>query len=612
VLTQAPEVMRYIRASAGRAGLGVVWEEENRPRHDGKNIYLPRMTAKTTQEDIILFMSSVDHEVAHDKFSSFKVIQDNKILLSNQLLMFVWNFVEDSRVNTIEASDYRGFREIWDESTSNLMKSIAEKFAKDPTKDINYLMSHLIVWEAVINKDLFPLCEETASRLFTPLDPDTVEFLESFSDRLIASHKERDKEKGSQMTLDIAIDILRIDREKVKKEEEKRKKEEEKKGTGKKGEGKEEEATKKGKKGTEEGSSKDEDIHLEDPKDKEYKIVKIKVTKEDLDNATISPVNINTSEAKVGINFDLDDSLLTSDKDWDLTGFDDFIVVNYPKNEGGREFYINDAAHYFKPGYERSIGSHVITEEGFAQQVRKLIQIRAKAQTQFGVKKGKLDQSRISRVCFKAPGLSERVFKNKIENLTLNSAVSILIDMSGSMSGLKSYHACKAGMLMNKVCTVLKIPCEVLGFTDNTVRSKSGEYDAFPIMYIYKGFNDLKVSEDNFLDYFAYSSAYMLGNPDGENILWAYDRLLKRKEKNRILIVMSDGNPAASRGGSSIIPFTAKVIKEIEQEKKVFIYGLGLLSDAVTRLYKYHSVVRSPQEIPHKLLELFEERIIKP
>ena len=53
MLTNAIEVMGYIKASAGRSNLGVVFENTNHPRHDGNTIYLPRITSTTTQEEMI-------------------------------------------------------------------------------------------------------------------------------------------------------------------------------------------------------------------------------------------------------------------------------------------------------------------------------------------------------------------------------------------------------------------------------------------------------------------------------------------------------------------------------------------------------------------------------
>ena len=40
--------MKYVRASAGRANLAIAFEDRNEPRHDGKTIYLPRITYHTT------------------------------------------------------------------------------------------------------------------------------------------------------------------------------------------------------------------------------------------------------------------------------------------------------------------------------------------------------------------------------------------------------------------------------------------------------------------------------------------------------------------------------------------------------------------------------------
>lgn len=72
---------------------------------------------------------------------------------------------------------------------------------------------------------------------------------------------------------------------------------------------------------------------------------------------------------------------------------------------------------------------------------------------------------------------------------------------------------------------------------------------------------------------------------------------------------MSDGQPAASRGVTGLAELTLKVIEEIEQQKKVEIYGLGLCSDAVTEFYKDNSVVSTATDIPQKLLELIERKL---
>jgi hypothetical protein len=79
MLTKSIEVQKYIRASAGRAGISIVFEDANEPRHDGKTIYLPRITHKTTDIELQQLMASVDHEVAHDRFSCFDVLKEKGV-----------------------------------------------------------------------------------------------------------------------------------------------------------------------------------------------------------------------------------------------------------------------------------------------------------------------------------------------------------------------------------------------------------------------------------------------------------------------------------------------------------------------------------------------------
>ena len=161
-------------------------------------------------------------------------------------------------------------------------------------------------------------------------------------------------------------------------------------------------------------------------------------------------------------------------------------------------------------------------------------------------------------------------------------------------------------LLVNEVCSTLNIPVEILGFTDGYTPGM----DIAPVMFVYKNFSDLRIDNERIKKCFSMSSLFMYGNPDGENILWAHDRLIKRKEKKKLMIVMSDGSPAASKSSVGLENFTLKAIQEIEASRNVDIYGLGLCSNAVEYFYKSRSVVNNPEDIPSKLLELIERKIV--
>ena len=600
MLTKGIEVQKYIKASAGRANLNVVFEDQNQPRHDGKTIYLPNITHKTTEEELKQLMASTDHEVAHDRFSSFKVLSSKK-LKSESLLMHIWNMLEDSRVNAIEAKEYRGFRENWDECAAALIGPILSSCEADLEKvgesnPLSEIISAMICWETKVSGELFPQ-SELVSSTFKP-NKEITDVLNSYSGRLTDCHNILNKEIGTESTFSLAKDIIEALSEVYKDNIKDIAISAENLGTDNSKDGKEgDEDNKEDNPDSSEGDIDDKGKRY---KSKEFEVKEVVLTPEQMKKFTLTIPRDGEEMGRTGMNF----KPTGSTGGWDLTSFDKFVVIDYPKKLGDPRFFMDDGS--FKSDYNIRIKPNVVSQDNFAQQVRKLIQIRAKSQTEYGVKKGKLDQARLSRVCFKAPGFSDKIFKHKINNKTLDTAITVLVDMSGSMAGYKVLYAYAATLLMNEVCSTINVPLEILGFTDGYKEGST----ASPFMYIYKGFNDLRVSEDDLLTSFACSSRFMAGNPDGENILWAYDRLLKRKERRKIMVVMSDGCPAASKSSDGIEEFTLKVIREIEAANKVDLFGLGLLSEYVSEYYKHHSIVTAVEQIPTKLIELIERKML--
>lgn len=593
MLTNAFETVKYIRASAGRAGLNVVFEDVDQPRHDGKTIYLPKITKKTTEKELMKLMASIDHEVGHERLSDFKLLKEKE---RHPLLMFTWNFIEDSRVNHLEGIEYKGFRKYYDEVSSEMIEEILKKLHKE-TAFPAVLIRNLIEWETNLSKELFPLVHSsTTSFKQTETDKKFQEVLEKHSKELLQVQKIENRETGSKATLDLAEKIL-IDLGKDLKHE----------------------PLVITAIGDDKSASDPDTVELDKTeaggKDETTlerdKIITLKIDEKELIKKALTAIHTGKDESKksdFGIN--LEYTSKESSKLWTLSDPKDFIVVDYPrKTVGGKsrldpkEFFEDYSVDDFLSTYEKKIGSKIIADENFASQIRRLIQIRAKVQTQYGVKKGKLDQSRLSRICLKNSGsFADKIFKRSIENNTLDAAVTILVDMSGSMHGDKLLNAVASAKLLASVCMSLSIPLEILGFTDDHIN--------LPVMFVYKAFSDLKIAPNDILRYFALSSRFMTGNPDGENILWAYDRILKRKELRKILVVMSDGSPAASKGDSGLASFTKEVVENIENSKKVDIYGLGILSASVKDFYTNNSVLNNTHEIPIKLLELFEKKIL--
>jgi len=606
MLTKSLDVARYVKASAGRASLNVVFEDKGCPRHDGRTIYLPKITRHTTLEQMQEIMSSTDHEVAHDLYSDFTILHEKKLDTASSTLGILWNILEDSRVNALEAKEYEGFRELWDLSTPRLLKNINRKTSGKSEFDI--LLRSLIKWDTGASAALFPSCELAGKEFVTDNKLDLI--LERFTPRLLACQDEIEKKAGSKMTYDLAVDILKaLGGKPPEPEKKKEATDEEGKGEKKEEKGEPIEDKPKGidtKKETSDDPEKD--APPAPPGDDEWSIARVKIL--DIEDKLVSTHEAREDErmSKVGLLYTV--SFSGKPDSWKATTPDEFAVVNYPKDTARKDLtkmlrLDTPSVGFFKDNFKLRVRDKSASVDNFAQQVRRLIQIRSKVRYEYGVKKGKLDYPRLSRLALKLPGFSERIFKNKITNSTLDAAVTILIDMSGSMSGDKVLFACEAALLLNSVFSILNVPLEILGFTDT-----ENVHDADTLMYVYKEFSTLHTPEDKLLEYIGASSSRMRGNPDGDCILWSYDRLLKRKEKKRLLIVMSDGQPAASRPSDDLAAYTLKVIQEIEKFKRVEIYGLGLCDESVNRFYKHHSTVATPEDIPFKLLELIERKLL--
>ncbi len=593
MLTKAIEVMRYVKASAGRSSLNVVFEKDNHPRHDGKTIYLPRITKDTSDGALLDMMASTDHEVAHDLYSDFGILQEKHIDPMKSPLGLIWNVVEDSRVNALEAKEYEGFRELWEQTCPEVLVNVLKN--NSGSEGLAQLIRGLVKWETKVSAPIFPVCSVVGEKYPSDEKLDTI--LNKFSDQLKACQAIEKKVQGSKATYELARDIFKALGGDPDEEERKAKAEAEGKGTptkGKPGNGKDKAKDGEGEAIEGEGDDK---VSSED-----WCIKKVKI--EDLDKRLPSVhTEITSIMSKVGLMHES----TPRGSPWTMTPLENFIVVDYVNNSCTHSSYSGvletdgSTASFFTENFNSRVRGKAITSENFAQQVRRLIQIRARVKYEYGVKRGKLDQSRLARLVLKAPGISERVFKNKITNTTLDAAVSILLDMSGSMSGDKVFFACEAAMLLHEVFQVLQVPLEIVGFTDN------GD---LPIQFVYKPFSKIRLSPENLLSYIGASSGCMSGNPDGDCILWTYDRLLKRTEKKRLLIVMSDGQPAASRCESGCSSFTYKAIDEIEKQGKVDIYGLGLCTTSVKEYYTHHSSAFTPEEIPQRLLELIERKLL--
>ena len=105
-------------------------------------------------------------------------------------------------------------------------------------------------------------------------------------------------------------------------------------------------------------------------------------------------------------------------------------------------------------------------------------------------------------------------------------------------------------------------------------------------------------------------------NIDGEAISWSFNRLKKRKEERKILMVISDGAPVddstlSVNSGDFLEKHLKKIVKSIESKDDVEILAIGIGHD-VSRYYNRAIKITDIHELGDvmisQLSELFQTK----
>lgn len=252
--------------------------------------------------------------------------------------------------------------------------------------------------------------------------------------------------------------------------------------------------------------------------------------------------------------------------------------------------------------HKKEVSKALTKSRGLANIVRRLFQVKSHKFYRGGLKSGKLHGRNLARAAFPSETYSQRVFRKKQENDTLDTAVELLVDFSGSMSGSRLNTACAGAGLLSSTLTTLGMPNEIIGFTE-----PFGVANPPCIQYVIKPFG-LRMSEPAVLESFGHASKTTNHNNDGDSLLWAYSRLMARPEKRKVLIVLSDGRPESGRHGAA--SNHASVVKEIEKQGLVDLVGIGIESHEVNNFYTTSFVVNDTSDLPNAILNTIKRKIL--
>jgi cobalamin biosynthesis protein CobT len=215
----------------------------------------------------------------------------------------------------------------------------------------------------------------------------------------------------------------------------------------------------------------------------------------------------------------------------------------------------------------------------------RIIRILTEARTAHDQERGRLDTTALHQLRLN----NKRVFSVVTPAIELDTAVSIVIDMSGSMgsadsAGSASHYARATCVALSEAFAALNVPFEVVGFDNNSMirpPRRPGFVNRTPLRFrVFKGFDEqFKKVAPRFV-----GITGQLDNSDGEAVLECAKRLASRPEPRKIMFVLSDGAPCCSGMGSEGDKHLQDSVKRITKAG-IEVIGIGLRHAAVSHYY---------------------------
>jgi len=236
---------------------------------------------------------------------------------------------------------------------------------------------------------------------------------------------------------------------------------------------------------------------------------------------------------------------------------------------------------------------------------------------EFDIEEGLLDSSKLTRIIIDP--YNSLSFKKEKDLDFKDTIVTLLIDNSGSMRGRPITIAALCADILSRTLERCSVKVEILGFTtknwkggksreewnkNNKPKNPGRLNDLRHI--IYKGADTpWRQSKKNLG--LMLKEGLLKENIDGEAIMWAHNRIKKREEERKILMIISDGAPVddstlSVNSGDFLEKHLKKMVKFIENKKDVELLAIGIGHD-VSRYYSKAIKITDVQELGDVMIE---------
>ncbi|MBI4067074.1 VWA domain-containing protein [Candidatus Gottesmanbacteria bacterium] len=234
--------------------------------------------------------------------------------------------------------------------------------------------------------------------------------------------------------------------------------------------------------------------------------------------------------------------------------------------------------------------------------LREIFVARRTQKWQSGFKTGKRIDIK-KRMQEKALGISaveSRAWQKRELPSEKDYAISLLVDLSGSMQGQKIRETFKAAVVLAEVLNRLSINTEILGFNDRLYEYQPFGQDMSREVREHMGGILQEVNTP--------AARY---NDDGWAVAQASERLAGQKAAEKFLFVLSDGLPEESGAHPKSQYELGKIVARIMQDtdQKLIGLGIGPGTDHVERYYPNSVANIGVREMSTKLADVIREAI---
>jgi len=313
------------------------------------------------------------------------------------------------------------------------------------------------------------------------------------------------------------------------------------------------------------------------------------------------------------------EALAYPENNYTTIGQQDYSIFTSAFDEiiDAKDLTTSDEALRLRVQLDNLIKPYQTTIGKLANRLQRLLLAKQNTSWNFNLEEGILDTARLHRVIAE-PG-HPLSYKEETETDFKDTVVTLLIDNSGSMRGRSISLAAICADIIGSTLERCQIKTEVLGFTTKHWKGGDSKQE-----WINKGgftnpgrLNDIRhiiyKSADNTWrrsrKYFGamLREGLLKENIDGEALAWSHERLIKRNEERKIMIVISDGAPVDDSTLSAnredyLDNHLKKMIAQIENESPVELQAIGIGHD-VTKYYKNAITIHRAEELGEVLLD---------